>query len=129
MEVGLMAERDVQKDLDGVKEDLGDPSGALPLSGQCFEHAYGHPDHRHSDPAHIGRICVERNATQPLSPEDAKARLRTAATGGLALSWVRNYPKEGVLAAFILGFIIGTSSTASKALASGLVALLKRSRL
>jgi hypothetical protein len=72
---------------------------------------------------------MERKATEPLSPEDAKARLRTAATGGQALSWVRNYPKEGVLAAFILGFIIGTSSTASKALASGLVALLKRSRL
>jgi hypothetical protein len=72
---------------------------------------------------------VERNATQPLSPEDAKARLRTAATGGQGLSWGRNYSKEGVLAAFILGLIIGTSSTASKALASGLVALLKRSRL
>ena len=52
---------------------------------------------------------MERKATQPLNPEDAKARLRAAATGGQALSWVRNYPKEGVLAAFILGFIIGTS--------------------
>jgi hypothetical protein len=72
---------------------------------------------------------MERKATQPLSPEDAKARLRTAASGGQALSWLRSYPKEGALAAFILGFIIGTSSTASQALASGLVALLKRSRL
>ncbi len=72
---------------------------------------------------------MERKATQPLNPEDAKARLRAAATGGQALFWVRNYPKEGVLAAFILGLIIGTSPTASNALASGLVALLKRSRL
>ena len=72
---------------------------------------------------------MERQATQPLSPEDAKARLRAAATGGQVLSWARSYPKEGVLVAFILGLIIGTSSTASNALASGLVALLKRSRL
>jgi hypothetical protein len=40
---------------------------------------------------------------------------------------VRSYPKEGVLVAFILGLIIGASATASKAFASGLVALLKRS--
>ena len=72
---------------------------------------------------------MERKATQPLKPEDAKARLRAAATGGRTLSWVRGYPKEGVLVAFMLGFIIGTSSTASKALASGLIGLLKRSRL
>ena len=72
---------------------------------------------------------MERKGTQPLNPEDAKARLRAAATGGPALSWVRSYPKEGVLVAFILGLIIGTSSTASNAFASGLVALLKRSRL
>ena len=72
---------------------------------------------------------MERKATQPLNPEDAKARLRAAATGGQTFSWMRAYPKEGVLAAFILGLLIGTSSTASQALASGLVALLKRSRL
>jgi hypothetical protein len=72
---------------------------------------------------------MERQAAQPLNLEDAKARLRAVATGSQALSWVRSYPKEGMLAAFMLGFIIGTSSTASQALASGLVALLKRSRL
>jgi hypothetical protein len=72
---------------------------------------------------------MERKATQPLNPEEAKARLRAAATGGQALSWMSSYPKEGVLAAFILGFIVGTSPTAGKALASGMVALLKRSRL
>ena len=82
-------------------------AGTLPLSGHLFEPAHGHPDHRHGDPAHVGRIGMERQATQPLNPEDAKARLRAAATGGQALSWVRSYPKEGVLAAFILGVIIG----------------------
>jgi uncharacterized membrane protein len=72
---------------------------------------------------------MERKATQPLNPEDAKARLRAAATGGQVLSWMWSYPKEGVLAAFILGLILGTSATAREALASGIVALLKRSRL
>ena len=32
---------------------------------------------------------MERQATQPLNPEDAKARLRAVATGGQAVSWVR----------------------------------------
>jgi hypothetical protein len=72
---------------------------------------------------------MERKATQPLNLAEAKARLRAAATGGTAFSWVRSYPKEGVLAAFILGFIVGMSPTAREALASGMVALLKRSRL
>jgi hypothetical protein len=72
---------------------------------------------------------MERKATQPLNPEDAKARLRAAATGGQVLSWVWSYPREGILAAFILGFIVGISPTAREALASGMVALLKRSRL
>jgi hypothetical protein len=72
---------------------------------------------------------MERQAAQPLNPEDAKARLRAAATRGQALSWVRTYPKEGMLAAFILGVLVGASSSARQALTSGLVALLKRSRL
>ena len=72
---------------------------------------------------------MERKAAHPLNPEDAKARLRAVATGGQALSWVRSYPKEGVLVAFILGILMGASSSARQALVSGLVALLKRSRL
>jgi hypothetical protein len=72
---------------------------------------------------------MERQAAQPLNPEDAKARLRAVATGGQALSWVRSYPREGMLVAFILGILMGASSSARQALVSGLVALLKRSRL
>jgi hypothetical protein len=72
---------------------------------------------------------MERKATQPLNPEEAKLRLRAAAAGGEVLSWVWSYPKESVLAAFILGLIVGASPTARETLASGLVALLKRSRL
>ena len=71
---------------------------------------------------------MERKTTQPLSPEDAKARLRAAATGGQALSWVWSYPKEATLAAFIIGVIVGTSPTARDALLRAVIGLLKSSR-
>jgi hypothetical protein len=72
---------------------------------------------------------MERKATQPLNPEEAKARLRAAASRDAIASWVWRFSQKGVLIAFILGFAAGTSSTARKALASGVVSLLTRSRL
>ena len=71
---------------------------------------------------------MERKTTQPLSPEDAKARLRSVSTGGQALSWVSSFPKEATLAAFIVGVIVGTSPTAREALVRGVIALLRGSR-
>jgi hypothetical protein len=71
---------------------------------------------------------MERQTLEPLSRDTAKARLRAAADGANALSWVWSYPKEATLAAFILGVIVGASPTAREALVSGIVALLKRSR-
>jgi hypothetical protein len=68
---------------------------------------------------------MERQATQPLKPREAKARLRAAARPGQALAWAWTHPKEGVLAAFILGFFVGTSPPLRDAFASGLVALLR----
>jgi hypothetical protein len=74
---------------------------------------------------------MERKTAQPLNPEQAKARLRAAATEGEAYSWVwrcaRSNATGTALGAFIAGFVIGTSSTAREALANGMVALLKRS--
>jgi hypothetical protein len=72
---------------------------------------------------------MDRKATQPLNPAEAKARLRVAAARENPLSWVWSHPKEGALAALLLGFIVGTSPTAREALAGGVIALLKRSRL
>jgi hypothetical protein len=71
---------------------------------------------------------MERKTTQPLSPEDAKARLRAVSKGGQALSWVWSYPKEATLAAFIIGVIVGASPTAREALVRGTIALLKSAR-
>jgi hypothetical protein len=72
---------------------------------------------------------MERQTAQSLTPQEAKARLRAAASGGQAWSWVWKHPKEGVLAAFILGFIVGISPTTRDTLARGMVALLKGIRL
>ena len=71
---------------------------------------------------------MERTALEPLSRDAAKTRLRAAAEGASALSWVWTYPKEAALAAFIVGLIVGASPTAREALASGIVALLQRLR-
>jgi hypothetical protein len=71
---------------------------------------------------------MERKAIEPLSREQAKARVRAAADGVKPLSWVWSYPKEATLAAFIIGVIVGVSPTAREALVQGTVALLKRSR-
>jgi hypothetical protein len=72
---------------------------------------------------------MERQATQPLNPKEAKARLRAAAGREDISSWVWCSPQKAVLIAFIIGFAAGTSSTARQALASGVVSLLTRSRL
>jgi len=72
---------------------------------------------------------MERQATQPLNLEEAKARLRAAASRDHMASWVWRSPQIGVLIAFIFGLAAGASSTARNALASGVVSLLTRSRL
>jgi hypothetical protein len=71
---------------------------------------------------------MERPTPEQLSLAEAKARLRAAARGNSALAWLSTYPREGVLAAFVLGVVVGTFPAARAALASGIVALLKRPR-
>jgi hypothetical protein len=71
---------------------------------------------------------MERKAIEPLSRDEAKARVRATADEVKSLSWVWSYPTEATLAAFIIGVIVGTSPTAREALVSGVIAWLKRSR-
>jgi hypothetical protein len=70
---------------------------------------------------------MERKTAQPLNPEEAKARLRAAATGSGVYSWVWNHLQGAALGAFVLGFVMGTSSTAREVVANVVVSLLKRS--
>jgi hypothetical protein len=73
---------------------------------------------------------MERQATQPLTLEEAKARLRAAANRDDIVSWVWRSPQTGVLIAFIIGLAARTSSRLRprNALATGVVSLLTRSR-
>jgi hypothetical protein len=71
---------------------------------------------------------MERKTLEPLSREQAKARVRAAADGANALSLVWSYPREVTLAAFIIGVIVGASPTAREALVRGVIALLKSAR-
>ena len=75
-----------------------------------------------------GKYSLERQTTQPLNLEEAKARLRAAASRDTMLSWVWRSPQTGVLIAFIIGLAAGASPTARHALATGVVSLLTRSR-
>lgn len=70
---------------------------------------------------------MERKTAQPLNPEEAKARLRAAATGSEIYTWVWSHPQGAALGAFVLGFVMGTSSTAREVVANVVVSLLKRS--
>jgi len=72
---------------------------------------------------------MERQTTQPLTLAEAKARLRGTIVAGDRYSWVWRSPQKATLAAFFLGFAVGTSATAREALASAVVTLLRRSRL
>jgi hypothetical protein len=69
-----------------------------------------------------------RQTTQPLTPEEAKARLRSAAMGGQVFSWLWRSPLEAVLVAFITGLVVGISVTARDALVSAVLGLLRPSR-
>jgi hypothetical protein len=71
---------------------------------------------------------MERQSTQPVTAEEAKARLRSAANQGDMLSWLWCTPQRGMLIAFILGLTAGTSSAARRALTSGVLSRLTRSR-
>ena len=69
---------------------------------------------------------MECKTAQPLNPEEAKARLRAAATQSGIYTWVWNYPRGAALGAFVLGFVMGTSPTAREAVANAVISLLRR---
>ncbi len=64
---------------------------------------------------------------EPVSVEDAKARLREAAEGSGLAKWVKAHPAEAVIGAFLLGFVAGTSPRARDALRDAALSLLLKS--
>lgn len=68
---------------------------------------------------------MDRKTTDPLTPEEAKARLLGAAADAGPVSWTREHPLEGVSFAFLLGLLTGGSPDARRAL-TDIVLLLTR---
>jgi hypothetical protein len=67
---------------------------------------------------------VDRDTTGPLTPEQAKARLRNVADNMGPAAFIREKPRETVGMAFVAGMLAGKSSRANEALANTLISLL-----
>jgi hypothetical protein len=67
---------------------------------------------------------VDRNTTRPLTPEQAKARLRDIADSMGPVTWIREKPRESIGMALIAGMLAGNSSRKNEALANTLISLL-----
>ena len=65
-----------------------------------------------------------RNTTGPLSPEEAKARLRSIAGSMGPIAWIREKPRESLGMALLAGMIAGNTSRTNEALANSLISLL-----
>lgn len=69
---------------------------------------------------------MDRQTPDPLSPLEARARLRAAASRGLILPWARSRPKEAAVAAFLAGFLVGSSPRPGELARDVVLALLRR---
>jgi hypothetical protein len=67
---------------------------------------------------------MDRNATGPLSPEEAKARLRSIAGNMGPLAWVREKPRESLGIALLAGMMAGNVTRTNEAMANSLITLL-----
>jgi hypothetical protein len=68
--------------------------------------------------------AVDRNTVKPLTPEQAKERLRSVASNMGPAAFIRKNPRETVGMAFVAGMLAGKSSRADEALANTLISLL-----
>jgi hypothetical protein len=66
---------------------------------------------------------MERTTSHPLTPEEAKRRLREAAAATGPSAWVRRHPGDALLFALIGGLFMGAYPDASRRLADNLVRL------
>lgn len=64
---------------------------------------------------------MDCKTTHPLTPEEAKERLRGAAADAGLVSWTRQHPLEGVSFAFLLGLLCAGSPDARRAIRDALL--------
>ena len=67
---------------------------------------------------------MDRNSAKPLTPEAAKARLRSIADNMGPVTWIREKPRESIGVALIAGLLAGKTSKSNEILANTLVSLL-----
>jgi len=67
---------------------------------------------------------VGRKPDQPLTVEEAKARLRAVAAEATPAAWVREHPWDAVALAFAAGLLAGLDTDARRPMASALAEFL-----
>lgn len=67
---------------------------------------------------------MDRNSTGPLTPQQAKARLRRIAGDMGPAAFIREKPRESLGMAFVAGMLAGKSSKSNEALANTVISLL-----
>jgi hypothetical protein len=67
---------------------------------------------------------MDRNTTGPLTPEEAKARLRSIAGSMGPVAWIREKPRESLGMALLAGMIAGNASTTNEVMANNIISLL-----
>ncbi|MDX2457621.1 MAG: hypothetical protein QNL87_08950 [Gammaproteobacteria bacterium] len=67
---------------------------------------------------------MDRNSTRPLTPDAAKARLRSVAESMGPVTWIKEKPRESISMALIAGLLAGKTSKSNEVLANTLVSLL-----
>lgn len=65
--------------------------------------------------------------TKPISPEQAKRRLRVLAATTSPVAWIRRHPREGLAFGFLAGLMYGAFPDTRRATARGILRLLSGS--
>ncbi len=69
---------------------------------------------------------MERISNDPLSVDEAKARLRTLAEQAGPATWIRDHPWDALALAFTAGLLAGAEPAARRPLAEALAQVLAR---
>ena len=70
---------------------------------------------------------MDRNTTGPLTPEEAKARLRSIAGSMGPVAWIREKPRESLGMALLAGMIAGNATKTNEVMANNIISLLLNS--
>lgn len=67
-----------------------------------------------------------REVAQPLTTQEAKARLVETAADSRLVEWTRDHPLQGVSVAFLSGLLVGSSADARRAILDALAFVVRK---